>query len=61
MAEQKKAGAAAPKQPGAERKQPGDTGGDAPAPSVRKGYEAAQEPEPQGDGDPGTDAFSENP
>ena len=28
-------------------------------PSVRKGYEAAQNPEPQGDGDPGPDPVSE--
>lgn len=27
-------------------------------PTVRKGYEAAQNPEPQGDGDPGPDPVS---
>jgi hypothetical protein len=29
-------------------------------PTVRKGYEAAQNPEPQGDGDPGPDPVSES-
>ena len=28
-------------------------------PTVRKGYEDAQDPEPQGDGDPGPDEISE--
>ena len=60
MAERKKAGPAEPKQPGAGRKQPADSGADVPAPSVRKGYDAAREPEPQGDGDPGPDTASEN-
>lgn len=61
MAERKKADAAGPKQAGADRKHAGDTAADAPAPSVRKGYDAAREPEPQGDGDPGPDTVSESP
>lgn len=30
-------------------------------PTVRKGYEAAEDPEPQGDGDPGPESATEQP
>jgi hypothetical protein len=40
-----------PKQPPRTSNRPGEA--HEPEPSVRKGYEAARDPEPQGDGDPG--------
>lgn len=47
-----------PKQPAQTSNRPGKAHEH--EPTVREGYEAAQDPEPQGDGDPGPDQISES-
>jgi hypothetical protein len=49
-------GSTAKKQPA---QSPGDRGHAADHETVRRGYDAAQEPEAQGDGDPGVDQITE--